>query len=157
MARRTCLKTARSCLHCTRPELPVRYVAPWQFRKPYSIQSEEEAIAHLPGIDPSKLSVLKTTTPKELMPPEELVFGSTFTGDNRCSIRGQVADQDSYNYRSYAFDRMDRIAGMALTSNNALPESKPRSRNLRLPLCIRMLRGHESLQEQIRPSKIIQA
>ncbi|ODH26747.1 branched-chain amino acid aminotransferase [Paracoccidioides brasiliensis] len=34
----------------------------------------------LPGIDFSKLSITKTTNPKELLPPEKLVFGSSFTG-----------------------------------------------------------------------------
>ncbi|TKA81437.1 Branched-chain-amino-acid aminotransferase, mitochondrial [Cryomyces minteri] len=36
-------------------------------------------IQQLQKIDPSKLSISKTTTPKELTPPEELVFGRTFT------------------------------------------------------------------------------
>ena len=34
----------------------------------------------LQDIDPSKLSITKTTTPKQLVPPAELVFGRTFTG-----------------------------------------------------------------------------
>jgi len=38
------------------------------------------AIAKLPGIDPSKLEVSKTTSAKDIVPPEELVFGRTFTG-----------------------------------------------------------------------------
>ena len=46
----------------------------------YSIQSQEEAIAQLPDLDPSALQITKTTTPKALVPPEELVFGRTFTG-----------------------------------------------------------------------------
>ncbi|KAL8947624.1 MAG: hypothetical protein Q9222_006111, partial [Ikaeria aurantiellina] len=51
----------------------------------YSIQSQEAAIAALPNINPSALSITKTTTPKELVPPEELVFGRTFT-DHMLSI-----------------------------------------------------------------------
>ncbi|MCJ1479580.1 hypothetical protein MMC13_008266 [Lambiella insularis] len=57
----------------------------WQYRRAYSIQSEEEAIARLPGIDPSQLSITKTTTPKQLLPPEELIFGRNFT-DHMLSI-----------------------------------------------------------------------
>lgn len=34
----------------------------------------------LPGIDPSKLEITKTITPKQLVPNEDLVFGRTFTG-----------------------------------------------------------------------------
>jgi hypothetical protein len=33
----------------------------------------------LAQMDASKLTITKTTTPKELTPPEELVFGRTFT------------------------------------------------------------------------------
>ena len=49
-------------------------------RRLYSIQSEQDALKRLPDIDPSKLTVTETTTPKKLLPPEELVFGRTFTG-----------------------------------------------------------------------------
>lgn len=38
------------------------------------------AASQLAGLDASKLSVTKTTTPKELTPPKDLVFGKTFTG-----------------------------------------------------------------------------
>lgn len=37
-------------------------------------------LPHLPDIDPSKLEVTKTITPKELVPNQDLVFGRTFTG-----------------------------------------------------------------------------
>ena len=80
MARDRLAFTARSCLQASRTELGSRSRAQWQSRRPYSIQSQEEAIAQLPGIDPSALSIARTTTPKQLVPPEELVFGRTFTG-----------------------------------------------------------------------------
>ena len=54
-------------------------------QRAYSIQSSEAAIAQLPGIDASALTITKTTTPKTLLPPEELVFGRTFT-DHMLSI-----------------------------------------------------------------------
>jgi branched-chain amino acid aminotransferase len=38
------------------------------------------AASQLPGLDPSKLTVTKTTTPKELMDSKDLVFGKNFTG-----------------------------------------------------------------------------
>ena len=40
------------------------------------------AASKLQGLDASKLTVTKTTTPKELSPPQDLVFGKTFTGRN---------------------------------------------------------------------------
>ncbi|KAK6582462.1 hypothetical protein PZA11_004870 [Diplocarpon coronariae] len=45
----------------------------------YSIQAEAASTIKLQEIDPSKLSITKTTTPKELVPQNELVFGRTFT------------------------------------------------------------------------------
>ncbi|KAL1849013.1 branched-chain-amino-acid transaminase bat2 [Paecilomyces lecythidis] len=45
----------------------------------------------LPGLDPSKLTVTKTTTPKEPLPPQELVFGKTFT-DHMLSIEWTASD-----------------------------------------------------------------
>ncbi len=46
----------------------------------YSSEIGSETTGTLQGIDFSKLSITKSTTPKELVPPEELVFGRTFTG-----------------------------------------------------------------------------
>ncbi|KAK2626193.1 hypothetical protein QTJ16_004455 [Diplocarpon rosae] len=45
----------------------------------YSIHAEAASTTKLQEIDPSKLSITKTTTPKELVPQNELVFGRTFT------------------------------------------------------------------------------
>ncbi len=80
MARHRLALATRSCLYAFRAEIPSKPTAQWQHQRRYSIQSQEDAIAKLPGIDPSALSVMKTTTPKELVPPNELVFGRTFTG-----------------------------------------------------------------------------
>jgi branched-chain amino acid aminotransferase len=44
------------------------------------LQKDDTSIKKLPGLDSSKLSVTATITPKELVPPEELIFGRTFTG-----------------------------------------------------------------------------
>ena len=38
------------------------------------------AASQLPGLDPSKLTITKTTTPKELKESKDLVFGKYFTG-----------------------------------------------------------------------------
>ncbi|KAF2461135.1 aminotransferase [Lineolata rhizophorae] len=49
------------------------------WRRQYSIHADAASATKLAEIDPSKLSVEKTAAPKELTPPEELVFGRTFT------------------------------------------------------------------------------
>jgi hypothetical protein len=52
----------------------------WESSRSYSIQAKAASTVKLQDIDPAKLSVTNTTTPKELVPPNELVFGRTFTG-----------------------------------------------------------------------------
>jgi branched-chain amino acid aminotransferase len=69
-------RAARSALR----QSPSSVIRPFACRRGYSIQSEEDAIARLPGLDASKLAITKTTTPKALSDPSELVFGRTFTG-----------------------------------------------------------------------------
>ncbi|KAL8631610.1 hypothetical protein Q9189_002716 [Teloschistes chrysophthalmus] len=54
-------------------------------KRQYSIQTQESALATLPNINPSHLTITKTTTPKPLVPPHDLVFGRTFT-DHMLSI-----------------------------------------------------------------------
>lgn len=120
MARQPVFNGLRSCLTTSRKELSPFHSLNWQFRRPYSIQSQEDAIAKLPNIDPDALSITKTTTPKELLPPEELVFGRTFTGmDSCCLIRPSARSHFS---RPYALNRMDRLGRMATPTNNTLPE-----------------------------------
>ncbi|KAL9072240.1 MAG: hypothetical protein Q9161_003713 [Pseudevernia consocians] len=62
-----------------------KIISQWHRRRPYSIQSQEEAIARLPDINPGALSITRTATPKQILPPEELIFGRTFT-DHMLSI-----------------------------------------------------------------------
>ncbi|KAL8652264.1 MAG: hypothetical protein Q9210_002782 [Variospora velana] len=89
MARPATFSRLRSCLTASRAETPAWIPAcrrpNWHNKRPYSIQSQEEELAKLPNINPDALSITKTTTPKTLVPPEELVFGRTFT-DHMLSI-----------------------------------------------------------------------
>ncbi|KUJ20776.1 branched-chain-amino-acid aminotransferase [Mollisia scopiformis] len=57
----------------------------------YSIEATSASTIKLQDIDPSKLSITKTKTPKELVPPNELVFGRTFT-DHMLSLEWTAAD-----------------------------------------------------------------
>lgn len=43
-------------------------------------RSYSAAGSQLAGLDASKLSISKTSTPKEITSPKDLVFGKTFTG-----------------------------------------------------------------------------
>jgi len=60
-------------------------------RRVYSIQAESASIIKLQDIDPSRLSIQKSTTPKELVPPNELVFGRTFT-DHMLSLEWTASE-----------------------------------------------------------------
>ena len=46
----------------------------------FSVKAEAASASKLSGIDPKKLSITKTTSPKPLSKPEDLVFGKEFTG-----------------------------------------------------------------------------
>ena len=65
-------------------------IPPWPCLRSYIIQSQEEELARLPDIDPQKLSITKTTTPKTIVPPEELIFGRNFTGKLSSSHSSRV-------------------------------------------------------------------
>ncbi|OJJ44812.1 hypothetical protein ASPZODRAFT_134951 [Penicilliopsis zonata CBS 506.65] len=49
-----------------------------------SFSQTPAAASQLAALDASKLSITKTTTPKEVIPPKELVFGKTFTDHMLC-------------------------------------------------------------------------
>lgn len=53
----------------------------WQ--RNYTSQRLPSRSDGLPELDASKLSITKNTQPKELLPPNELVFGNTFTGKSK--------------------------------------------------------------------------
>ena len=61
---------------------PTIALTPLQSRRKYSniIQTQEDALAKLPGLNPSACTYTHSLTPKVLTPPEELVFGRAFTG-----------------------------------------------------------------------------
>ena len=67
--------------HC--PLLPL----PGATRKAYSttLSSEEAQLKPIPNIDPSALTITNSTTPKKILPPQDLIFGRTFT-DHMLSI-----------------------------------------------------------------------
>ncbi|KAK7511652.1 aminotransferase [Phyllosticta citriasiana] len=77
-------------LRTTRPA--PAFFAVQRCRRAYSsTHADEASVSKLARIDPSKLSITKTTTPKDLLPPEELVFGRTFT-DHMLSIEWTASE-----------------------------------------------------------------
>lgn len=58
----------------------LRRVREPDWRRTYSLRTGDASNEGLPGLDPSKLSITQTITPKDLVPPEQLIFGRNFTG-----------------------------------------------------------------------------
>ncbi|KAK5637429.1 hypothetical protein RRF57_013141 [Xylaria bambusicola] len=52
----------------------------------YSIQPEAASAAKQLDVDPSKLTIQKTTDPKTLVDPNTLVFGRHFTGSSSSAL-----------------------------------------------------------------------
>ncbi|KPI44059.1 uncharacterized protein AB675_6216 [Cyphellophora attinorum] len=72
------LRTATQLGASTATRLQTRnFATSWQRRNLYA---DDELMSRLPDVDPSKLTVTETITPKQLVPNQDLVFGRTFTG-----------------------------------------------------------------------------
>ena len=145
-------KALRRFLSTSKTPAVSRSILPWRCRRCYSIQSQEEELARLPDIDPRALSIERTTTPKTIIPPHELVFGHAFTGKYNCTEAMEDNTDSIALNRPYAINRMDSNLWLACPSNNPLPKSLPRPRNLRFPLRLHVLRRYESLQKLRGPS-----
>jgi branched-chain amino acid aminotransferase len=62
----------------------------------------------LQGLDASQLSIAKTTTPRKLLPPEQLVFGHSFTDHmltcEWTASQGKNTPQSAYDQNSNAYN-----------------------------------------------------
>ena len=54
--------------------------AAWGESRTYSVKAEAASATKIKNIDPAQLKITQSKTPKTLLPPNELVFGRTFTG-----------------------------------------------------------------------------
>jgi branched-chain amino acid aminotransferase len=73
--------------------LPSRTIASQLWQR--NLSASATAASQLPALDASKLTVTKTSTPKELTPNKDLIFGKTFTGMNAYPILlCAIADRD---------------------------------------------------------------
>ena len=100
--------------------------------------STESTLDSLPGLDPSKLKVTDTITPKELVPHQDLVFGRTFTGTLSVHVPSTRDAILTFLLRPHAIDRMDCLRWLARTQNNTLPKPLTRPSQLRPPLCLHL-------------------
>jgi branched-chain amino acid aminotransferase len=71
MLQQRSLRLLSSLAHC----------APRSAVAPLSIHADASVGTKIQDIDPTKLSITTTTTPKDLLPTEELIFGRNFSGE----------------------------------------------------------------------------
>ena len=64
----------------TQASRPASLSQQWRATRQYSIKPHAASTAQIQDLDPSKLTIEKTSKPKALKKPEELVFGRNFTG-----------------------------------------------------------------------------
>ena len=86
MGRKAIVRVSRIGLFTRRPCSSQKFIPQRYCQRPYSIQSQEEEIARLPDLDPGALSITRTSTPKHVRPPEELIFGRNFTGKHATAL-----------------------------------------------------------------------
>ncbi|TLD34459.1 branched-chain amino acid aminotransferase [Venturia nashicola] len=103
-------------------------------RRWYSIHADHaETKAH--EIDPTKLSITKTTTPKDILPKEELVFGHTFT-DHMLSIEWTASEgwlpPRIVPYQNLSLDPATCVFHYAFTAFEGMKAYKDKNGGIRL-------------------------
>lgn len=87
----------------------------WRAQKSLGITLRSYSTAKLQALDASQLSITKTTTPKELVAPEGLVFGHTFT-DHMLSCEWTASQGRELQQLQFTFgERSDAVYRMAAT------------------------------------------
>jgi branched-chain amino acid aminotransferase len=74
------MRLLSSLSHCAPRSTAAPLSASLRCRRAYSIHADASVGAKIKDIDPTKLTITETTTPKDLLPPEELLFGRNFSG-----------------------------------------------------------------------------
>jgi branched-chain amino acid aminotransferase len=92
-------RSARPAATCVAASLRCRS------QRPYSIHADASVGSTIKDIEPSKLSITTTTTPKALLPPEELIFGRNFSGASFGGVHAKLPNLS----RPHALARVDCI------------------------------------------------
>ncbi|KAF1984749.1 branched-chain-amino-acid aminotransferase [Aulographum hederae CBS 113979] len=112
----------------------LRSISSQRYRRWYSIHADSASTAKL-EIEPDKVSVQKTTTPKELIPSEELVFGRTFT-DHMLSLEWTASEgwlpPRITPYQNLSLDPATCVFHYAFTAFEGMKAYKDTSGNIRL-------------------------
>ncbi|KAK4993898.1 branched-chain-amino-acid transaminase bat2 [Elasticomyces elasticus] len=93
------------------------------------LQADDATDPRLQAIDPSQLSISKTTTPKDLVPNEELVFGRTFT--EWTASEGWLAPRIT-PYQNLSLDPATCVFHYAFEAFEGMKAYKDKSGNVRL-------------------------
>ena len=79
-----------------------RFLPACRLGRQYSIKAKAASTSRQRPLEPYRLSIIKTTSPKPLSKPQDLVFGKEFTGEPLQSPFHFPVTVANYSYRSYA-------------------------------------------------------
>ncbi|WPG99678.1 branched-chain-amino-acid aminotransferase, mitochondrial [Acrodontium crateriforme] len=104
-------------------------------RRHQSIQAPDATTPRLLAIDPSALEISKTTTPKPVLPNEELIFGRTFT-DHMLSLEWTAKDgwlaPKITPYQNLSLDPATCVLHYAFEAFEGMKAYKDKEGNVRL-------------------------
>ncbi|KAI5370936.1 Putative aminotransferase class IV, aminotransferase, class IV [Septoria linicola] len=104
-------------------------------RRTYSLRAPDASDPRLSTIDPSTLSITKTTTPKQITPHNELVFGRAFT-DHMLSLEWTATDgwlpPRITPYQNLSLDPATCVLHYAFEAFEGMKAYKDASGNVRL-------------------------
>ncbi|KAF2003230.1 branched-chain amino acid aminotransferase II [Amniculicola lignicola CBS 123094] len=101
----------------------------------YSLHAEASVGTKIKNIDPTKLTITKTTTPKALLPPEELIFGRNFS-DHMLSLEWTAAEgwlpSRIIPYQNLSLDPATCVFHYAFEAFEGMKAYKDKDGNIRL-------------------------
>lgn len=128
----TSTRSGRSAL---RQSLSQRCLLAQQSRRPYSIAAPDATDPKLRNIDLSKLQITKTSTPKEIMSNEDLVFGRFFT-DHMLSLEWTASngwlDPQITPYQNLSLDPATCVFHYAFEAFEGMKAYKDKNGQVRL-------------------------
>ncbi|KAI1500897.1 branched-chain amino acid aminotransferase [Biscogniauxia marginata] len=107
----------------------------WQATRWYSIKPEAASVAKVLDLDPTKLSITKTKSPKTLVDPAKLIFGREFT-DHMLTVEWTANDgwlaPSIVPYQNLSLDPATCVFHYAFECFEGMKAYKDKSGNVRL-------------------------
>ncbi|KAK3069353.1 branched-chain-amino-acid transaminase bat2 [Teratosphaeriaceae sp. CCFEE 6253] len=128
-------RTARALPRACRPRIPTPQCLLLPHRRTYALQAPDASDPRLKSIDTSLLSVEKTTTPRDMIPHHQLIFGRNFT-DHMLSLEwtaseGWLAPRIT-PYQNLSLDPATCVLHYAFEAFEGMKAYKDKEGNVRL-------------------------